>query len=61
MDTLEHGFECPYCWRGITMVLDASVPSQSFIEDCENCCHPIAVTYTIASGQVVDFTAQKAQ
>ena len=39
------------------MVLDMSVSSQSYVEDCEVCCHPIEVHYTISGGEVGDFEA----
>ena len=38
------------------MVLDTSV-SQSYIEDCEVCCHLIEVRYSIDHGEVGDFEA----
>ena len=54
---MEHFFSCPYCWAEISMVLDMSVSSQSYVEDCEVCCHPIEVHYTISGGEVGDFEA----
>lgn len=39
----EHYFICPYCWETISMLLDSSVLSQTYIEDCEVCCNPIEV------------------
>lgn len=35
---------CPYCGETIGLVLDASAGEQSYIEDCQVCCRPIAVT-----------------
>ena len=32
---------CPYCGETITVFLDLSVESQSYIEDCSVCCRPI--------------------
>jgi Cysteine-rich CPXCG len=55
---MEHFFTCPYCWEEISMVLDASVPSQTYVEDCEVCCNPIEVHYEIEDGAVVDFGAR---
>lgn len=34
-------FQCPYCWEQISVLVDPSVPQQSYIEDCEVCCRPI--------------------
>ena len=40
------------------MVLDASVHHQSYVEDCEVCCRPIEVSYTIEGGEVASFAAK---
>lgn len=39
------------------MVLDLSVPRQTYIEDCEVCCRPIQVSYTAEEDEVVEFDA----
>jgi hypothetical protein len=39
------------------MVLDTSILRQTFIEDCEVCCHPIEIRYVIDDDAVVDFEA----
>ncbi|MEO8127474.1 MAG: CPXCG motif-containing cysteine-rich protein [Bryobacteraceae bacterium] len=54
---MEHSFTCPYCWEEISMVLDPSVRRQTYVEDCEVCCHPIEITYTIEDDALVDFEA----
>ena len=51
-------FSCPYCWERISMVLDMSVRGQTFIEDCEVCCHPIQVHYAVEDDAVSDFEAR---
>ena len=40
------------------MVLDTSVKSQSYIEDCEVCCHPIEVRYAVERDEVRHFEAR---
>ncbi len=47
MQSEEH-FACPYCGERISMLIDHSVPQQTYIEDCEVCCRPIVVTATVA-------------
>ena len=37
----EKEIDCPYCGELITVLVDCSVPQQSYIEDCEVCCRPI--------------------
>jgi len=40
------------------MVLDTSVRKQTYVEDCEVCCHPIEVSYTVADGVISHFKAK---
>jgi hypothetical protein len=54
---MEHFFTCPYCWQRISMILDTSVKGQTFIEDCEVCCQPIQVRYSVEDGDVNEFEA----
>ncbi|QTE23134.1 CPXCG motif-containing cysteine-rich protein [Polaribacter cellanae] len=51
----QHFFQCPYCWEEISMILDASIHSQTYIEDCEVCCNPIEVSPTFKQGKLIDF------
>ena len=52
---LEHFFQCPYCWEEISMLLDTSVSTQTYIEDCEVCCNPIEVTAVFTGNELVEF------
>ncbi len=38
---------CPYCGENIEVLIDCSVPEQSYIEDCAVCCHPITLDITV--------------
>jgi len=40
------------------MVLDTSVTTQSYVEDCEVCCNPIEVRYVAEDGAILDFNAR---
>jgi hypothetical protein len=40
------------------MVLDTSVKGQSYVEDCEVCCNPIEVRYTVEDGEITGFEAK---
>lgn len=56
----EYEFMCPHCWQQISMRLDTSVRQQTYIEDCENCSHPIIVHYEIETdGFVAYFEARR--
>ena len=35
---------CPYCGEIIEVVVDLSVPSQEYVEDCSVCCRPIVMS-----------------
>ena len=53
----EHFFQCPYCWEEISMLLDASVPNQTYIEDCEVCCNPIEINAQFVANELVAFNS----
>ncbi len=38
---IETAVQCPYCWEEFSLLVDASVDSQEYVEDCEVCCRPI--------------------
>ena len=38
---VEVAVQCPYCWEEITLLIDASIEMQDYVEDCEVCCRPI--------------------
>jgi hypothetical protein len=54
---MEYFFACPYCSERISMVLDTSAGGQTYIEDCEVCCRPIELRYTVEDDEVRDFEA----
>lgn len=39
--------QCPYCGESIDLVIDDSVDSQRYIEDCQVCCRPIDVAVAV--------------
>lgn len=40
------------------MVLDLSVVSQCYIEDCEVCCRPIRINYEADDFELINFEAE---
>lgn len=40
------------------MILDPSVPSQTYVEDCEVCCNPIEVHTGFEEGELTTFEAR---
>lgn len=58
----EYTFTCPSCWQSITMLLDTSLDDeQTYVEDCEVCCRPIQITFTVEQGEITAFDAEPAQ
>jgi hypothetical protein len=55
---MEKFFTCPYCWQQISIVLDMSVRSQIYVEDCEVCCKPIHIRYVVHSDGIAEFEAK---
>ena len=55
---MEHYFACPYCGEQISMVLDLSVDRQTYVEDCEVCCNPIEISYTVEEEELTGFSAR---
>jgi len=43
----EVGGCCPYCGEPITLLVDLSAGEQDYIEDCEVCCRPIAISVRV--------------
>ncbi|MFK7747594.1 MAG: CPXCG motif-containing cysteine-rich protein [Kordia sp.] len=54
----EHFFQCPHCWEEISMLIDTSVRTQKYIEDCEVCCNPIELEVISEDGEIIGFQAR---
>ena len=53
-DQVEAIVSCPFCGELITILIDCSVSSQHYIEDCQVCCQPINIDAVVGeSGDVV--------
>ena len=52
---LEHFFQCPYCWEEISFLLDSSVFSNEYVEDCEICCNPIETSVKFENEVLISF------
>lgn len=50
----EHFFQCPYCWEQISMLLDSSIKSQTYVEDCEVCCNPIQLKVVFEENALIE-------
>lgn len=57
----EQDITCPYCWERWTVLLDLTVPGQSYIEDCAVCCNPVMITYEADNGSLARLDTERAQ
>lgn len=48
----ERRITCPHCGETIEILVDGSVTSQDYIEDCSVCCRPINFTVTIEQDEI---------
>ncbi len=59
MEEIEKFFRCPHCHEKISMLLDLSEPGfQTYIEDCEVCCRPIQISFSVEDGRLASFSAE---
>ena len=56
---IEHNFSCPYCCESGLKLIDFSIKSQNFIEDCEVCCNPIEFNVELQNEIIISFEAIK--
>jgi hypothetical protein len=50
---------CPYCGERVELLVDATLPHQQYVEDCEVCCRPMLVTIdATAEEPIVDVTRE---
>jgi hypothetical protein len=45
----ETHISCPYCGESISILVDDSIPEQSYVEDCQVCCRPIVLDVSVDS------------
>lgn len=55
----EAAISCPYCGESIALLVDPSVPDQTYIEDCAVCCRPMAVRAEVGEDGTVRVDAQR--
>ncbi len=55
--SIEKSVQCPYCGESIELLIDLSVPQQSYTEDCQVCCRPIIVSVDVDSSGGVEILA----
>ena len=49
--------QCPYCLQAISILLDMGVYDfTSVIEDCEVCCRPIEISYSVQNNEISSYS-----
>jgi hypothetical protein len=52
-------YDCPHCMSRISTMIDMTAGRhQSFTEDCEVCCRPIAIHVALRHEEIVGFAAE---
>lgn len=59
--TTVRAITCPHCWETIEVVVDLSVPEQSYVEDCSVCCRPMLLSINVADGENADIGVEAAE
>ncbi|MEJ2416218.1 MAG: CPXCG motif-containing cysteine-rich protein [Exilibacterium sp.] len=55
----EEKIHCPYCGEPIVILIDKSIESQQYVEDCQVCCQPILIVLDIVEGELVRIDVER--
>ena len=50
--------QCPYCGEQIEVLIDCSVDSQEYTQDCSVCCRPIILCVESCDAEVLSLEAR---
>jgi len=50
---------CPFCAQPITLVVDLSAGSQTYVEDCQVCCQPMQVSLDVDDHELLDLRIER--
>lgn len=56
----EESAYCPFCGEPISLLIDISAGSQSYIEDCQVCCRPMEVHIETDGAELLGLTVNSA-
>jgi len=57
---VEKSIACPHCGESISVLLDLSAGSQSYVEDCQVCCRPIDISFEVDDDGQLSVRAENA-
>ena len=52
-----HTIDCPYCGESIDVLIDSSIRSQRYIEDCQVCCRPMMLSVRVGDDGAAQVSA----
>jgi hypothetical protein len=55
----ETGIFCPYCGERVTILLDVALAGQDYVEDCEVCCQPMRIRFSLSADGLATVTATR--
>ena len=56
---IEAAIDCPYCGEAVVILVDPSVPSQVYVEDCAVCCQPMEIIAELDGDSLVRVDARR--
>ena len=57
MQQAERHIGCPYCGETIGVLIDDSLPEQTYVEDCQVCCRPIVLDVAVEDDGAIAVSA----
>ncbi len=55
----ERRIQCPFCGETISVIVDTSAGSQSYIEDCQVCCEPMQISIAVDEDELLSVRADR--
>jgi len=55
----EAGIFCPYCGERVTVLLDVTAAGDEYVEDCEVCCQPMRIRFSLLPDGSATVTATR--
>lgn len=52
-------FICPHCWESNENIADLTIDQQSYIEDCQVCCHPVQICFSVVNNELVNLDVDR--
>jgi hypothetical protein len=59
LELVEETVTCPYCWEVLQVLLDPGEAGESYIEDCQVCCHPMLLSLSTDGMGRLEVSAQR--